>query len=49
MDELTILGISMLMVLIVVAVLYNKDLKRLVEQDRELRELNRKLDDLLKK
>jgi len=49
MDELTILGISMLIVLIVVAVLYNKDLKRLVEQDRELRELNRKLDDLLKK
>lgn len=39
----------MLIVLIVVAVLYNKDLKRLVEQDRELRELNRKLDDLLKK
>lgn len=49
MDELTILGICMLIVLIVVAVLYNKDLKRLVEQDRELRELNRKLDDLLKK
>ncbi len=50
MDVLTLVTIGLAVVLVVtvvVAVLYRRDLRRLEEQDKEIKSLHRQLDHLL--